>query len=130
MKLKCIGGPADGRYWDVESVMRVGDFVRVNEYPKPFSAVPLNYDSQMDRVTVINYIYRIAIFHFSKDDTYKFLVSAEPVRMTDKQAIMHQFDKPNPLQFFDPEKRIMRTATQADLDKINEIHIAAMKRKP
>jgi hypothetical protein len=36
------------------------------------------------------YIYRIAVFHFSKDDKYYFLV---PEGQTDKEAILYQFSK-------------------------------------
>jgi hypothetical protein len=82
MKMKCIGGEADDQYHEVDmNLYRVNDAIKIMKAPifNPTISNLIDY-----------YIYRIAVFHFSKDDKYYFLV---PEGQTDKEAILYQFSK-------------------------------------
>lgn len=88
MKLKCIGGHADGDYFTVPNGMRKSAILKVPE--RLTKMAPLNLREIPEMATMNYYEYEIDCFHFSKDDKYYFL---RPVEWTNKQAIMHQFDK-------------------------------------
>lgn len=87
MNLKCIGGERDGFVINVSDNLKVHDFVRVQEKLKPINIAMLG---SIDETVTHYYIYTISYFCFTKDDIYKFL---KPEGWTDKQAIIHQFNK-------------------------------------
>lgn len=97
MKLKCIGGERDGEWFDVENVMRVGDYIRLPETYKP---VEHNFRPNYIPESIVRdeIIYRIEEIKFSVDgkftyESFKFLVTQYPARMTFEQALKHQFSK-------------------------------------
>lgn len=120
MKLKMIGGERDGDYWHVDPLFRPGDIVKVASIPLT-SLAAYNAMHLPQNITCDELIYRVTYFCFSKDDIYKFLVSEYPIKLTDKEAIMLQFNKKE-FQFYDPTINKLRKLTQEDLDKINAIH--------
>lgn len=88
--MRCIGGPNDGEWHEISN-RRIGDSVKIYDYPKRVSfKVPTNIDEAIDYVSVKVSIYRIAVFNFSKDDRYYFLV---PEGQTDKAAIKYQMER-------------------------------------
>ena len=89
--LKCIGGPLDGQWKFVPDSIRIGDHFRVQEEFKLSSkAAPLTADELALSLTINYFEYRICVFHFNKDEAYKFLAINT---MSDKEAILHQFSK-------------------------------------
>jgi hypothetical protein len=84
MRMKCIGGKLDGECHYVHG--KIGDSIRLRLPVKlTVNTIPTPKDILEEIV-----IYRIAVFNFSKDDKYRFLV---PECWTDKEAIIHQFNK-------------------------------------
>lgn len=91
MKLKCIGGYADGKYCDVEENARIGFAIRYPETPKfkVLDYIPSLEESR--HMSIYQYhIYIVSSFNFSKDDIYKFLI---PQGWSNKEAILFQFNK-------------------------------------
>lgn len=95
MHWKCIGGTMDGAYYHINGQkedFKIGDSFRIMGPQKPFKIsnyIP-SYEEIKKEMTIDYYVYRLARFHFSKDDTYEFLV---PEGWDDKRAILHQFSK-------------------------------------
>jgi hypothetical protein len=96
LNLKCIGGDCDGTIIYVDDNIRVGDLVKV--YAKiEFKVDTFNEDLEAyrngrtpDHAVQRYYLYRKAVFNFSKDDKFYFLVDQN---MSDKEAILGQFNK-------------------------------------
>lgn len=89
MKLKCIGGFADGQIVDLPHYYKVGDLHRV--YDREATSAAVMFDPKVLEIETVYYlVYRVTVFCFDRDDTYKFLV---PYNWTDKEAIMFQFAK-------------------------------------
>lgn len=97
--IPCIGGPCDKQKYltDRERLLkykclRIGDQVRMMGKSKPFKIknhIP-SYEEMCDKITIDYYIYRVAVFHFTKDEYYLYLVSED---WSDKDAVKYQFRK-------------------------------------
>ena len=96
--MKCIGGKYDGTQIEVAEHYKVGDLIKVPEKHE-FKISSTDFEDSLEDfrnnrtprdLTLNYYLYRIAVFHFNKDEYYKFLV---PNEWTDKQAILYQFGK-------------------------------------
>lgn len=89
--LKCIGGIFDGQSFAVPERLKTGDMFRVQEeFELSLHAAPKTIDEKVLNVSINYHELRICIFHFNKDEAYRFLTLKD---WTDRQAILHQFEK-------------------------------------
>jgi len=85
MKLKCIGGFADGKIITIDYEARVGDGVRVlDDVNLKFKPMELQHPS----IDIIRYV--VDVFAFSSSDRHYFL---RPHNWTTKEAVLFQFNK-------------------------------------
>ena len=113
MKLKCIGGPCDGRVIEVADSTKLGDLVAVAHYARPPVLFDANIEAALNTPVTMEQVHYTprAVMHSRKADPNS-LDSAEraaalcghnvsdvtvrylaPVDWSDVRAIQHQFTK-------------------------------------
>jgi hypothetical protein len=89
MKLKCVGGPLDGKIFYVEGI--VGLTVAIPNYPEKVSfEVPRNIDEAIRATSVKRENYMVDCIHFPTKERMMFLRYA---KLSTYQAVNHQFAK-------------------------------------
>lgn len=92
MKLKCIGGMANGKIIDVESHYRENDIVRVDatvEFKIIDFDIAINAfrEGRMpESITVPFYSYKISSIHFNKERKVLFLI---PAKWSNEEAVCY-----------------------------------------
>lgn len=90
MKLKCIGGENDGKYFDNNrNYLKNSDLVRMPIYPKEISLMNDPYDEPPKNLTIEYETYRVVSI-VSDGEEFKFLI---PVQWSTMRAVKHQFGK-------------------------------------
>lgn len=75
MYWKCIGGPMDGTHFQIDGQkenFKIGNSFKVMGSQKKFKVLDYipSLKEQQKEIKIDYYIYRLARFHFSKNDTY------------------------------------------------------------
>jgi len=90
MRMRCLGGPNDGEWWDVNTaIYKVGDVYKIPEISK-LSVMDFDPNKVPELITQKYNLYRVCKLHFNKDDVYYFLALNE---WTDKQALIYQIER-------------------------------------
>jgi hypothetical protein len=90
-RLKCIGGPNDGKWYDTPNGLRNGDYYRVPEYPKVSAVVIDEYISDAITYKVHEYIKECLTFNVNGE--IKKIEFLRPSNMNLYEAVEHQFSK-------------------------------------
>ena len=88
MKMRCLGGPNDGEWCDINTaIYRVGDCYKLPQVVGLFDP-----DKIPELITDRYGLYRVCKLYFNKDDIYYFLA---PNDWSDMQALVFQLEKKN-----------------------------------
>lgn len=94
MRVKCVGGPLDGYWQEVDNYnLRSNEIVRL---PKPIiglTCASFNPEVTPEVLEAPYYYYKLSSFHFSTDIKTDFMWFLIPENWSNKEAVLYQFGK-------------------------------------